>query len=718
MKQLLQNIRSGETSVVEVPVPAVRAGTALVRVHASLVSAGTERMVVEFAEKSLVGKARSRPDLVRQVLDKARREGLIPTIEAAFNRLDQPMTLGYSSAGEIVAVGEGLKGFQVGDRVACSGGGFAAHAEYNLVPQNLLTRLPDSVRYEAAAFTTLGSIALHGFRLARPQVGERVAVIGMGLLGLLTAGIARAAGCEVLGVELNPARIELARRLGYTAATPEAAVEIGAAITRQMGFDAVLICADARGNQTVELAGLLARDRAVVVAVGAVGMDLPRKIYYEKELQFLISRSYGPGRYDPQYEERGLDYPPGYVRWTEGRNFEAFLQLLGSGKLDIEPLISHRFPIDQAADAYRLITGKTGEAFLGVLLTYPGEARFEQTIRLLPDTTAAPASALRGLGVLGAGNYASAVFLPVVRKVGRIPRRAVATSSGLTARHAADRHGFETASSDENNIFNDPEIDVVAILTRHNQHARQILQGLQRGKAVFCEKPLAISAEEVESIAAALAENPQARLMVGFNRRFAPLSTRLKAWLENRSEPLYAHYRVNAGYLPPSHWLHDPAQGGGRLIGEGCHFVDYLTFLTGQLPLSVSASALPDQDRYRQDNFQITFTYPDGSVGTLTYLANGDKAFPKERVEVFCGGKVAVLDDFRSLECVSGGRKNRYRHAFSQEKGHRQGWQAFLDFVEKGGQPPIPYAELIGVARACLAAQDALTSRNSVQPTE
>ncbi|NTV37028.1 MAG: zinc-binding alcohol dehydrogenase, partial [Anaerolineaceae bacterium] len=374
MKQLLQSMRDGKSIVADVPVPPVRPGMALVKTAFSLVSAGTERMVIEFAEKNLVGKATSRPDLVRQVLDKARREGPIPTLESVLNRLDQPMALGYSSAGTIIAMGAGLTGFKIGDRVACAGGGFASHAEFNVVPQNLLTKLPDSVDLESAAFTTLGAIAMHGFRLAKPQFSEKVAVIGMGLLGLLAASIARAAGCDVLGIDVNPARLELAHQMGFKAVARADAEQSSTAFTANQGFDIVLICADTPSNDTVELAGTISRDRATVVAVGAVGLDLPRKIYYEKELAFLISRSYGPGRYDPKYEEKGIDYPSGYVRWTEGRNFESFISLLENKQVDVHPLISHRFPIEQAADAYALITGKSHTPFLGVLLTYPQES--------------------------------------------------------------------------------------------------------------------------------------------------------------------------------------------------------------------------------------------------------------------------------------------------------------------------------------------------------
>lgn len=714
MKQLLQFMRDGQTIVADVPVPAVRPGMALVRTGASLVSAGTERMLVEFAEKNMLAKARSRPDLVRQVLEKARREGILSTVEATFNRLDQPMALGYSSAGTIVAVGEGLQGFKPGDRVACAGGGYAVHAEYEVVPQNLLIKLPEGVDFESAAFATLGAIALQGFRLATPQVGERVAIIGLGLLGLLSVGIAQAAGCQVFGVDLDPQRIALAQHAGATAVTRGQAEEASHGFTQGRGFDVVLICADTHTNDPIELAGAIARDRGVVVAVGAVGLNIPRKIYYEKELQVYISRSYGPGRYDGDYEEKGQDYPIGYVRWTEGRNIEAIVDLLAAGKLDVRPLITHRYTIEDAPEAYALITGKTDQPFLGVVLTYPQPAVEEQAVErrvnVHAPVSAAAGTPAPGLGVLGAGNYAGAVFLPVIKQVGGFERIGIATAGGLSARHAAQKFGFQYASTAEDEVIQDERVQALAILTRHHLHARQACAALRLGKSVFCEKPLAINGSELDDLRSALEQAPGAILMGGFNRRFAPFSVRLAQFLEGRSEPLWIHYRVNAGFLPDSHWLHDLAQGGGRIIGEGCHFIDYLTFLVGSVPVSVRAQGLPDHGRYHEDNVNLEFRFADGSLGTLAYLANGNKNFAKERVEVFCGGRVAVLDDFRQLELVDGSRR-QVEHAYlRQDKGHRAGWEAFLKAVQTGGPGPIPSEQLFGVAAASFAAVEALRS--------
>ena len=710
MKQVLQNMRDGKTTVTEVPVPTPHTGQALVKVAASLVSAGTERMLVEFGEKSLLGKARSRPDLVRQVVDKMKREGALPTLQAAFNRLDQPMALGYSSAGTIVAMGDGMEGFKVGQRVACAGGGYAVHAEYDLVPRLLLTPLPESVDFESAAFTTLGAIALHGFRLADPQIGENVAVIGLGLLGLLAGQIAAAAGCLVMGIDTNPQRVALAASLGLSACLRDQAVDSAQAFTLNRGFDVVLICADTPSNDPVELAALIARDRARIVATGAVGLTFPRKIYYEKELSFVNSRSYGPGRYDASYEENGRDYPVGYVRWTEARNFQAVVDLMAGGKLKVAPLITHRFPIEKAAAAYEVITGKKKQAFLGVLLTYPLDTPpGSRVVRF--NVQPSKREGLVTLGVLGAGLFANATLLPAIRKIPGIQLAGIASAGGLNAQHSARKFGFAYAASSDDEILTDPNINTVAILTRHDMHAALVLKALQAGKHVFVEKPLAITPESLEEIVQALS-SANSLLLAGFNRRFAPLAVELSKFLADRREPLHMHYRVNAGCIPLNHWVHDPAQGGGRIIGEGCHFVDFLAFLAGAAPLSVSASALPDNGKYHQDNVSMTFTFPDGSLGVVDYLSNGDKSFPKERLEVFCGGRVAVLDDFRSLELVHAGQRRLVKKA--QDKGWYGEWVAFSKAIREGGEPPIPYEQLVGVTKATFAVMESLRAGKTI----
>jgi predicted dehydrogenase len=682
----------------------------LVRTGASLVSAGTERTLVEFAGKSLLGKAASRPDLLRQALTKARREGLLAAAQAAFGRLDEPMSMGYSSAGTVVEVGAGVSEFKAGDRVACAGGGYAVHAEYAVVPVNLVAPIADNVDFEQAAFSTLGAIVLHGFRLAEQQVSARVAVIGLGLLGQLAASVAAAAGCRVLGLDVDAERVKLARRRGLQAATNDKAAQQAAAFTEGQGFDAVLVCAATESSEPLALAGELARDRANIVVVGDVGMEISRRQFYAKELNVIVSRSYGPGRYDPGYEEAGLDYPIGQVRWTEGRNLAAFADLLASGAVDVSALISHKFPIDEAPKAYALIS--EGGAALGVLLTYAdAKGKPAKTVEFAPAKPLA--KDVVGLGVLGAGNFARNTLLPAIKGLKGLELVGIASASGRAAGDLGQRFGFRYAGSDPDAIIKDKQVNAVAILTRHHLHAEQTLAALAAGKAVYCEKPLALNEKALASIEKALAKKDAPLLTVGYNRRFAPLALELKSALEENGEPLAAHMRVNAGLLPADHWLHDPAQGGGRLLGEGCHFIDFLTFLVGQAPNSVYAQALPDGGVYRQDNLALTLGFPDGSVGTLHYLANGDPSIAKERLEVFSGGLVAELDDFRELRLTENGRMRK--SGGRQEKGHHAAWQRFVQALRQGDQPPIPYDQLFGGMRATFSALESLNTGKSIQ---
>lgn len=722
MKQLIQHIRTGATLVTEVPVPAVRPQTVLVQVSASLVSAGTERMVVDFAEKNLLQKARSRPDLVRQTLDKARQEGILTTFNAIQNRLDQPMALGYSCAGTVIDVGADIAELQIGDRVACAGGGFAVHAEVVAVPKNLVVKLPENVDAEAAAFTTLGAIALQGIRLAEVKLGEVAAVIGLGLLGQLTVQMLKAAGCVVVGMDIQPQRAELAHRSGAdaVATSAEELFVICQQLTGSHGADAVLITADTRSNQPVELAGEIARDKGIVVAVGVVGMTIPRKVYYEKELDFRISRSYGPGRYDAEYEEQGRDYPYAYVRWTEQRNMQAFVQLLADGKVAVGPLLTHRFPIDDAPKAYELITGKTGEPFLGVVLTYPERPKLARKVAVAPVRRATNGSATVErvrLGVLGAGNFANATLLPALKGMADLDFVGVASGSGVSARSSADRYGFAYCTTDSQELLRDPNINTIAVLTRHHLHARQVIAALAAGKHVFVEKPLCLTEVELQAIATAYraaserassASRGAPALMVGFNRRFAPFVRELKQHLERVREPLMLHYRVNAGHIPLNHWTQDPAQGGGRLLGEACHFIDLLIHLASAAPLRVMTRALPDTGRYAQDNLLITLEFANGSLGTVTYVANGDKGFGKECLEVFGGGLSARLEDYRTLRIRQSGTNVNRAARLRQDKGHRAEWQALVDHLTGGGPVPIPFEEIIRSTTATLAAHQSL----------
>ncbi len=723
MKQLLQFLNSGKAVVAEVPAPALEPGCVLGHVASSLVSAGTERAVVEFAGKSFLQKARSRPDLVRQVIDKAQREGILTTWEAVWNRLDRPMALGYSCAGRIVAVGPGVTNFAVGEAVACAGGGYAAHAEIIRVPQNLVVKLPealghaDTSGFESGAFATLGAIALQGIRLADVKLGEVAAVIGLGLVGQLTIQILKAAGCRVIGMDIQPARAQLAVKLGADAAltTPEEMHSAVLAHSNGAGADAVLITADTHSNEPVELAGALARERAVVVAVGAVGMNIPRKIYYEKELDFRISRSYGPGRYDPAYEEKGQDYPIGYVRWTENRNMQAFVGLMAEKKVDVRPLITHRFPIQDAARAYDLISGKTGEAFLGVLIEYPEGSDPSRRIELAGEGKSGVAAAGTGdsksalpIGLVGAGNFANGVLLPALKRTRRVEFVGVAAATGLSARHCGDRFGFKYCTTEEREVLSDPRVAAVFIATRHHQHTREVVAALDAGKHVFVEKPLALNEAELETVLEAARRAKSSLLMVGFNRRFSPFAQELKRFFAGVHEPLTVHYRANSGYLPPEHWSQDPAQGGGRIIGEACHFIDFASWMIGELPAAVQCAALPDGGRYSGDNAVITLTYPNGSLGVVTYLANGDRALGKERAEIHGGGRSAVLDDFRRLEKVQDGRRRVKRSWLRQDKGHGAECEAFLRAVQSGGSSPIPLAELVATTRASFAAVESL----------
>ena len=720
MKQVVQNLKNGNTEILNVPIPKIKAGCILIKTAASLVSAGTERNLVDFAEKSLVGKARSRPDLLKQVVEKARREGVLTTLDAALNRLDQPLALGYSSSGTVIQIGDGITDYKIGDRVVCAGGGHAVHAEFALVPENLIAHLPENVDFESSAFATLGAIALNGLRLAGLEVGEKVAVIGLGLLGLVASQVAAAAGCEIYGVDISPARVKFAIGLGLTAGTNHSALEHYQSFTRGRGFDHVLICADTPSDDTVELAGVIARDRGHVVSLGVVGLNLPRKPYYEKELYFQVSRSAGPGRYDLDYEEKGMDYPLGYVRWTEGRNLEAFVDLLAKDKIDVKPLITHRFKINEATKAYDLITGKTSSAYLGVLLTYDEKIDTNRKSVLLRDgsnTRSSSDSAVK-LGVIGAGNYAGAVFLPAVKKAGGSSLIGITSPGGISAQNLGRKFGFQFAASDEKEILARKEINTVAVLSRHDSHAALTLSALKSGKNVYCEKPLALKVEDLKLIEKELRKKDHPYLMVGFNRRFAAFSKSLMAFFDDRSEPLMMHYRVNAGFLPLTHWLHDPISGGGRLVAEGCHFIDFLCFLTRQAPVQMNVASLPDKGKYHQDNLHITLEFPDGSLGTIAYLANGSRSYKKEYVEVFCGGKIGILDDFQNLELVDDRQKKVYRSRLRQDKGHQSAWSSFTSAIVNSTEEPISYDAILNVAYATLACQKSLLSGEPVSLTE
>jgi predicted dehydrogenase/threonine dehydrogenase-like Zn-dependent dehydrogenase len=723
MKQVLQHARTGQIAVTEVPVPKLLPGCVLVRIAASLVSAGTERASSEFASKNLFQKAKARPDLVSEVLNKVRRDGLLSALSAVRSRLDQPGAPGYSSAGTIVGVGEGVTDLRVGDRIACAGAGYAVHAELVCVPRLLVARIPSdsTITFDEAAFTTVGAVALHGIRTAEVKLGDAVAVIGLGLLGQLTIQMLKAAGCRVLGMDLVPARAELALRTGADSVSTSAAEFRDLCLQRSggHGVDEILITAETPSSDPVNLAAELSRDRGVVVAVGTVGMELRRKLYYEKELDFRISRSYGPGRYDSAYEQKGRDYPIGHVRWTETRNMEAFLQLLAEGKLDVQALITHRFPIESARSAYELISGGSEEPSLGVLITYPqNSGKSSQNNRLAlvkASDVSLPSARSVAIGLLGAGAFATSTLVPAMKHIGQARFVGVCAANGSHSLQAAEKFGFEYCATDEQQIIDDPNVSTIVVATRHHLHAAQVLSALKAGKHVFCEKPLCLTESELSTIVRAYSNSAGKQLlMVGFNRRFAPMATRMKSFLDEIREPLALHYRVNAGAIARDHWVQDPEVGGGRILGEVCHFVDLLTFLVGSPPIEVHARSLANLGQYADDNVVIALQFANGSEGTISYLANGDRSYSKERLEVFGGGAVAVLDDFRRLELVRHGHKQVFRSRLRQDKGHHGEWQALAEAIQSGSAAPISFEDIVSATLSTLRIVDSRTSGRSV----
>jgi predicted dehydrogenase/threonine dehydrogenase-like Zn-dependent dehydrogenase len=698
MKQVLQHVRSRRLEVAEVPAPGCRPGGILVRNTASLLSAGTERMVTEFASKSMLGKARERPDLVKQVIDKVKRDGLVPTARAVVTRLDQPIALGYSCAGVVIEAGSEAAEFSVGDHVACAGMGYASHADVVFVPKNLAATIPAGVSDEDASYVTVGAIALQGLRVADVRIGDNVVVIGLGLLGQLTVQMLLANGCRVFGIDIDDDKIALVRAFGADGMARSGPVEDAVnTFTRGHGADAVIISAATTSNDPIELAGRIARDRAAVTVVGAVQMDVPRKLFYEKELQLRLSRSYGPGRYDPAYEERGQDYPIGYVRWTEKRNMQEFLRLVGIGAVTPARLTTHRFAIADAEQAYALVKGETGEAFTGVVITYRNDV--DATRRTVPLPARRPAGDRVGIGFVGAGNFAQAILLPRFSARRDADLVSVATASGASAKATGAKFGFRECGTDSGALLANPRIQAVVVATRHGSHARLAAQALRAGKSVFVEKPLALNDAELQDVIAAVDESGGV-LAVGFNRRFSSLATELRGAVSGTG-PIAINYRVNAGPVPAHSWLHDPAEGGGRIIGEACHFIDVMQFVTDELPVEAFAVKLGGPSGATADTVSVTLRFSGGSVGSLSYVATGDKAYSKERIEAYGGGAVAVVDDWQSFETTRGGRR-RKRRLLVQDKGYDGEVAAFLGAV-RGSLPPISLASLVATSRATFA---------------
>lgn len=714
MRQVIQEMDSGTVRVVDVPAPILRPGGVLVRTSHSVISVGTERSKVELGRKSLVGKALERPDQVRKVLDTMGREGVASAYHKVKTRLSELSPMGYSAAGFVEGVGAGVTDVEVGDLVACAGGGYANHAERLWVPKNLVVRVPAGVAGEAAAFGTLGAIALQGVRQAGARLGESVVVIGLGILGQLTVQLLTASGVRAIGVDLDPSRVALARDHGALGLTRSDDVEARVAdATGGVGADAVIITAATSSKDPIELAGAVARDRARVVIVGAVPIDVPRSPYYEKELDVRLSRSYGPGRYDPSYEEGGHDYPVGYVRWTEQRNVGAFLELVGAEKVVLDRLITHRFDLDDAVRAYDVVTGDGAESVLGVVLRYPAERRPEPSrIEVGRAGARSPArDGAIGVSLIGAGSFAQGVLLPALGKLG-VELVGVSSARGVTARKAAEDHGFRYLAASPDEILADPDVDAVVIATRHGDHAALAAAALRAGKAVFVEKPLALTLEELDDVMDAARSGPP--LMVGYNRRFAPATVFLRDRLGGSVGGKVVHVRANAGYIPATSWVHDLVDGGGRLIGEGCHFIDLALFLAGAPAVRVETVALSGSDPAAalQDNFVVTLACADGSVASVLYTAKGSPRSGKERVEMFAGGRTGIIDDFRTAE-VHGGKRERWRGG--QDKGHGAGLGAFIAAIREGARSPIPLDALENSARATLRAAESLRAGRGLE---
>ena len=706
MRALLTDRKSGEVSTYEVPAPELRPGGLLVRTHYSAISAGTERATLELSSKSLLAKVKARPDLVKQVLEYAHQNGVKAAYDKVHAKLDTLTTLGYSCAGEVISVGEGVHEFRAGDRVACGGGTYANHAEINFVPRNLAVHIPSQVSMAAASLTTIGAIAMQGFRQAKVGIGEAVAVIGAGLVGVLTIQIARAAGCRVVAIDLSPQRVQRAAEFGAHLAIPANDPMLVSSITEfsRYGVDAAILTAATDSAEPAEMAARILRDRGRIIVVGAVGMGVSRSNMYMKELSLTLSRSYGPGRYDPRYEEGGIDYPIGYVRWTERRNMEAFLDLLATGQIDVAPLIEHQYAIDEGTKAYADL--KSG--MYTAILKYNGASTGPPPA--LPNLAAARprlGDEVR-VGCIGAGSFASSVIFPNLQAIKGVRLQSVASVSGAGAASAQRAFRFQTAEQ-PSELLNDPNVDSVFILTRHDTHSAQTAQALRAGKPVFVEKPLAIDREQLNELQQVYAEQFQAGhapfVMVGFNRRFAPFTEKIRQFFADRREPMLMHARINAGYIPHDHWIY--AQGG-RIVGEFCHFVDLARSVIGSPIHSVAATGLPNGTQYASDNVAVALKFADGSVANLLYLANGDRSIPKEFFEVFCQGSIARLHDFRSLELARDGRIQKFKSA--PDKGHRRELQLTIEAIRSAKPSPISFEELVEVTEATFLVHQALAA--------
>ncbi|MBN1341969.1 MAG: bi-domain-containing oxidoreductase [Phycisphaerae bacterium] len=712
MKQIVQNMRSGQMTVAEVPAPNLRGPGALIQTRCSLISAGTEKSMMELAKKSLLGKARQRPDLVKQFYAKVKRDGLRAALNTAFSRLDQPLLQGYSSAGDVLAVSEAIDNIAVGDRVACGGGGYASHAGVVYVPRNLMVKVPSGVSDEEACQACVASVAMQAVRIGRLELGEHVVVIGLGLIGQMLMQIVRANGCRVLGCDPDAGRQEVARELGIDGvSSPDSLERTCGEFTRGRGADAVFITAATESNAPLEQAVEISRFRGRIVGVGDFGMKITRKPFYERELEFRMSMSYGPGRYDTRYEEKGIDYPPAYVPWTEQRNMASVLDLMQQGKLNVKKLITHRFDIEQAEEAYAVLGGDVSpeQRGMAVILTYSREQ--STTARL--DMSGAPirstAKAGRvGIGMIGAGMYASSMLLPILKRMEGVELVSVATATGPSAEHAARKFGFARCTTDYQELLADDAIDLIITATRHGMHPVITAAALRAGKHAFVEKPLAITEDGLADVLDAQRQSGRI-LMVGFNRRFAPLTQKARQHFGERHGPLTISFRCNAGAMPSNHWSHDPEEGGGRIISEACHFIDLCSYLDGSRPEHVYAHSVRAEGAVGgEDDCFITLGLASGSVASVGYLTGGDKSFSKERIEIFGDGKVFVIEDFRTGLAVRGGSESTFK--MTQDKGQANLLRALVDAIRNGTDGPISVEDLMASSLATIRAVESIRS--------
>ena len=697
MKQIIQDLKSGETILEEVPVPMVKSGSVLIKTTRTLVSLGTERMLVEFGKANLIDKARQQPDKVKQTLDKLKTDGIMPTLEAVFNKLGQPLPLGYCNVGKVVAVGRGVTEFQVGDRVASNGN----HAEYVCVPQNLVAKIPDNVSDDEASFTVIGSIALQGIRNLNPQLGETIVVVGLGLIGLVAAQLLKANGCHVIGTDFDQQKVDMANSFGVTAINPGKGVDPVKFVeeyTNSVGADGVLITASAKSDEVIHQACLMSRKRGRIVLVGVIGLNMRRDDFYKKELTFQVSCSYGAGRYDEDYENKGHDYPFAYVRWTEKRNFQAILGAISNGGLDVKPLITETVDLENYNEIYGDMRKKGS---IASILKYPEDTPQERVVKVVE----AHASAAGGkIGIIGAGNYTSATVVPCLKKA-QANIKYIASAGGLTAKIMAKKAGAEMATSNYHEMLNDPEVGMVIITTRHNLHAQMVKEVLEAGKSVFVEKPLCLKPEELEEISEAYKKAGKGvTLTVGYNRRFSPYAVKLKQMIGDGPKNIIA--TMNAGYIPAEVWVHDLEVGGGRIIGEACHFIDLCSFLAGSKVKSVCINALGENPQENTDNATILLKYENGTNAVINYFANGSKSYPKERIEVFSQERVFILDNWRKLEGF--GSKGFSKMKGSMDKGQKDEFRMLNERLQNGGEALIPFDSIENTTKATFAAIQSL----------